>query len=137
MPKQQTLQNHVRLDKAYMALMLLNATLLVAVLCYGGRHYTALNWILLGLAIAVTSATMATRRYGLKNQDRIIRLEENVRLHWMGTDPSGLTMRQIIALRFASDEEVSSLALRAAGEKLSPKDIKAAIAQWRADHDRI
>ena len=95
------------------------------------------QWIVLGLALGVTSAAIAARHYAIVNQNRIIRLEENVRLHWMNIDPSGLTMRQLIALRFASDAEVPALAERAAREKLSAKEIKAAITQWRADHDRV
>ncbi len=137
MPRQQTFENHVRRDPAYSALMLLNLTVLIAVLWYNGLHYHPLNWILLGLALGVTAAPVAARHYALVNQNRIIRLEENVRLHWMNIDPSGLDMRQMIALRFASDAEVPALAERAAREKLSAKDIKAAITQWRADHDRV
>jgi hypothetical protein len=50
--------------------------------------------------------------------------------------PSGLSIHQIIALRFASDDEFVGLAQRALDEKLSNKQIKAAIIQWRADYYR-
>ncbi len=48
-----------------------------------------------------------------------------------------LTIRQIIGLRFASDEEFVTLAQRAAGENLSAEDIKKAIKNWRADNYRV
>lgn len=137
MAAEQNFQNHVRVDKAYMALMVLNLTLIVAAVRYGGFHFTVLNWILLGLAVAVTGATMTARIYALKNQNRIIRLEESIRLRSLQVDTAGLTMRQIIALRFASDGEVAALANRAVKENLLPKSVKAGIVQWRADHDRV
>lgn len=80
-----------------------------------------------------------TRSFPLKAQDRAIRAEENLR-HYVLTgrrfDPR-LTMSQIIALRFASDEEMPMLAQRAVEEKLSSRDIKKAITNWKADHDRV
>lgn len=80
-----------------------------------------------------------TRIYSLKVQDRVIRSEENFR-HFLLTGkplPQGIRLRQIIAIRFASDEELPGLVKRAVEEKLSPKDIKSAIKNWRADHNRI
>ncbi len=49
---------------------------------------------------------------------------------------SRLTLRQIIGLRFASDEEFVALAKRAIEENLSENDIKKAVKNWRADHHR-
>lgn len=80
-----------------------------------------------------------TRSFPLKAQDRAIRAEENLR-HYVLTGrrlDSRLTMSQIIALRFASDEEMPMLAQRAAEEKLSSREIKKAIANWKADYDRV
>ncbi|MFY8007778.1 MAG: DUF6526 family protein, partial [Sediminibacterium sp.] len=51
--------------------------------------------------------------------------------------PSDLRMSQILALRFASDEEFLSLIERALREKLSAKDIKQAIQNWRGDYHRV
>lgn len=137
MAEQQSLKNHTRVNVPYLALEVLNLTLVIASLVQLARNPNGLHWILLGLAVAVASGTGASRRWAVKNQDRLIRLEENVRLHWMGTDPSGLTMRQIIALRFAPDAEVVALAERADAEKLTPKQMKEAIVRWRPDYERV
>lgn len=79
-----------------------------------------------------------SRAFATAVQDRAIRAEENLR-HFTMTgklfDPK-LRMGQIIALRFASDEEFLVLAKRAIDEQLSREDIKKAIKTWRADHHR-
>jgi hypothetical protein len=77
--------------------------------------------------------------YALKVQDRVIRAEENFRHFLLTGKPldSRIKMRQIIALRFASDEELPVLAQRAIQENLSEKEIKKAIINWRADYKRI
>jgi ABC-type anion transport system duplicated permease subunit len=78
------------------------------------------------------------RRFPLKVQDRAIRAEENLR-HFMLTGKpldKQLTMTQIIALRFASDEEFAELARRAVEEALNNDEIKREIKQWRADDTR-
>ncbi|MDO8997428.1 MAG: DUF6526 family protein [Sediminibacterium sp.] len=79
------------------------------------------------------------RIFALKAQDRAIRAEENLR-HFALTGkllPAGLTVSQIVALRFASDEEFPALATKAAAENLSNKQIKLAIQNWRADWYRV
>lgn len=79
------------------------------------------------------------RTYALKAQDRAIRAEENLR-HFILTGKaldSRLNIYQIIALRFASDEEFPSLAKKAAEESLRSKQIKEEIKNWRADNYRI
>jgi len=79
------------------------------------------------------------RIFALKAQDRAIRAEENLR-HYVLTgkllDPR-LTVKQIVALRFASDGEFVELARRAAEENMDPDAIKRAIRNWRADHYRV
>ena len=91
------------------------------------------------LSISLLLLFFFCRIFPLKAQDRAIRAEENLR-HYALTgklfDPR-LTIRQIIALRFAPDEEFLALAQRAAGENLSADDIKKAIKNWRADNYRI
>jgi len=78
------------------------------------------------------------RNFALKAQDRAIRAEENFRHYLLTGKPfdSKLTLRQIIGLRFASDEEFPELAKKASEESLSEEDIKKAIKNWKADFDR-
>ena len=78
------------------------------------------------------------RTFPLRAQDRAIRAEENLR-HFALTGKlldRRLRMGQIIALRFASDEEFVELASRAAEENLRGDAIKREIKSWRADHHR-
>ena len=79
-----------------------------------------------------------SRSFALRAQDRAIRAEENFRHFILTGKPldSKLRMSQIVALRFASDEELPSLAKRAVDENLSQKQIKEAIKNWLADHHR-
>jgi hypothetical protein len=80
-----------------------------------------------------------TRWFALRAQDRAIRAEENFRHFILTGKPldSRLRMGQIIALRFASDEEMPALAKRAVEEKLSQKEIKKAIKTWKPDYNRV
>ncbi|TMI62526.1 MAG: hypothetical protein E6H07_13995 [Bacteroidetes bacterium] len=79
------------------------------------------------------------RVFALMAQDRAIRAEENFR-HYILTGkplPTELRTRQIIALRFASDQEFPLLVKRAISENLSSKQIKGEIKIWKADHYRV
>ncbi len=78
------------------------------------------------------------RAFALRAQDRAIRSEENLR-HFIATGKpldSRLRMGQIIALRFAGDDEFVALAKQAADENLDAKQIKMAIKNWKADNNR-
>jgi len=95
--------------------------------------------LILVLSCCLLYATSLARTYPLKAQDRAIRAEENLR-HFALTgkllDPR-LTPGQIAAVRFASDGEFPALATRAVAETMSPKDIKQAVKNWRADWHRV
>ncbi|ASV29963.1 hypothetical protein CJ263_06855 [Maribacter cobaltidurans] len=80
--------------------------------------------------------------YATKNQDRTIRAELRLRYYILTgkkfeTLESKLTMGQIVALRFASDEELPSLTVRAVNENISPKAIKESIKNWLSDEHRV
>ena len=101
------------------------------------RLYSAA--LIVVLTVCMLLLFFFTRVFPLKAQDRAIRAEESLR-HFVMTgklfDPR-LSPLQIVALRFASDGEFIALAIRAANENLSPKDIKQAIKTWRADEYRV
>jgi hypothetical protein len=100
---------------------------------------------LVNVAVAVALALMAwyLRTFPLRAQDRVIRLEETLRLERLL--PADLRPRigelrtgQLIALRFASDAEVPDLARAVlAGEVTAPDEIKKRVQNWRADHLRM
>jgi Family of unknown function (DUF6526) len=80
-----------------------------------------------------------TRAFALRAQDRAIRAEENFRHFILTGKPldNRLRMGQIIALRFASDEEFVALAKKAAEEGTRAKEIKLLIKNWKADYNRV
>ena len=95
--------------------------------------------LIVALTIAAILLFVFVRVFPLKAQDRAIRAEEQLR-HYVLTGKmldSRLTIRQIVALRFASDAEFVVLAQRAVDQSLSPDAIKREIRQWRADHYRV
>ena len=134
----QTHKNHTRFDpKFHFFLVPLCIICFAASIVHVVHQHTAANVLLVPVTFTLLLISLIARMYAIKVQDRVIRLEENVRLHNLGVNPSALTMRQMIALRFASDEEAPTLAARAVTEKLTAKQIKASIANWRADLDRV
>jgi len=91
------------------------------------------------LSIAALLSLFLARVFALKAQDRAIRAEENLR-HFVLAGKlldSRLTIRQIIALRFASDAEFVTLAKKAAETGTAPGDIKRSIKNWQADTYRV
>ncbi|MDQ3073225.1 MAG: DUF6526 family protein [Bacteroidota bacterium] len=101
------------------------------------RFYSAS--LLVAVCIILPIIILLMRHFALRVQDRVIRAEENLR-HFVLTgkvlDPR-IKKKQIIALRFASDDEFVRLSEHAANEGMVPGEIKQSIKQWRVDSDRI
>lgn len=100
-------------------------------------HYSAALLVL--VPIVLIGLGLYARSFALKAQDRAIRAEEKLR-YFIATGQAmdnRLRLGQIIALRFASDDEFVALAKRAVDENLSSKEIKKAIVNWKGDHHRV
>jgi hypothetical protein len=103
------------------------------------HHHRFGMWWLVVLAGGLVLLNTKQRIYALRVQDRVIRLEERLRIAALMplVDTRALTTRQLIALRFASDAELPALVFRTLDENLDGKAIKASITDWRADLERI
>ncbi|MBD2861843.1 DUF6526 family protein [Paenibacillus oceani] len=143
--QEQSYENHRRLyPLQHFVLMPLGLVTFLAAIGFAIADAVSgeLDWktvVLFSLVLQSVITGILTRRNSLVVQDRVIRAEEGLRhLALTGKPLSGkLTIRQIIALRFASDEEFPQLAAQAAESGLSPADIKKSVKQWRADHHRV
>lgn len=140
----QTYGNHVRLHSPF-HFFLLPATLVLLILTIVNvvRHSDLLeSWILLLIGVMALVANLLIRINPLRVQDRVIRLEERLRLASLLNEPlksriGELTESQLVALRFASDQEVAGLVEKALKEKMKGADIKKAVVNWRADLFRV
>jgi hypothetical protein len=139
----QSYANHTRFDPPFhfVLLPLALAAIVLSIIALVQRpSLRSALWVVLaiGLAMAATRA----RIYALKVQDRVIRLEERLRLAMLLPEAARpripeLTESQLVALRFASDAELPALAMRALNEGLTNKQIKSSIQSWRADYFRV
>jgi Family of unknown function (DUF6526) len=141
--KPQSYANHARLDPPFhfvLAPLGIAAIILSMILFVRHPGMTSTLWVV--LAIGFFLVTFRTRVYALKVQDRVIRLEERLRLAMLLPEAvkpriAELTESQLVALRFASDAELPALAMRALNEGLTNKQIKSSIQNWRPDYFRI
>ncbi len=142
---QQSYKNHAQIVFLYHRVL----TLLLLVILIGSIVNLTKSWgdstrvysasLMVALTLAAILLFAFVRVFPLKAQDRAIRAEEQLR-HYVLTGKmldTRLTMRQIVALRFASDGEFVVLAQRAVDQSLSPDAIKREVKQWRADHYRV
>ena len=139
----QNLKNHGRIDPPYhMVLFTVLLVNLAIVITYTAMHFSVFSAWLLIVSIAVFIPFIKLRTYPLKVQDRVIRLEERIRLQALApaewhAQICRLTEDQLIGLRFAADDEVVELAKQALEKNLSRKQIKERIQSWRSDDWRI
>jgi len=141
--KNQNFSNHRKLVPAFHFIALLGSLILVigsivnlVKTSHEGLYSASL--ITFGAIVLLFTAFYA-RIFSLRAQDRVIRAEENFRYFLLTkqTLPKELTVRQIVGLRFASDEEFPALVEKALKEQMSESDIKKAIKTWRGDYYRV
>lgn len=141
---EQNFKNHGRLVIGFhgVLLILLLAGLIGSLVnLYMSLHSPNLYSASLIFLLFVCSSVMYAyvRLFPLRAQDRAIRAEENFRYYLLTGSPlpAGLRMSQIIALRFASDEEFPRLTARTLKENLTSAEIKKAVQNWKADYHRV
>jgi hypothetical protein len=141
---EQNYKNHTRLVAGFhgVTFLLVLSFIVGSIITFAHAHDGVVKhaaMIMIVGAVALLGVAWYTRVFALKAQDRAIRAEENFRHYILTGKPFDTELRlgQIIALRFASDAEMPALAKRAVAEKLSPKQIKEAIQNWRADYHRV
>ena len=146
MPTPQSYAHHTRWDPPFHFFILpVFALAVIVAIVHAVTHinHHPLHGVMLVLfALAALVAIFKIRLNALKVQDRVIRLEERLRLASILQEPlrsriPELTESQLIGLRFASDAELPALVQRALTEKLSCGDIKKSIKTWRPDNFRV
>jgi len=142
----QNFKNHTRFYPLFhfilMPILLVN---LILSIIYTVKHHAqhvhlAPWWIVMSVALIMIAGV--ARSSAIKVQDRVIRLEEKLRIASLVSaseliELDSLTIEQYIGLRFASNPELPELARRAVREKLTQKQIKQAVVSWRADNYRV
>ena len=143
MTKQQNFANHTKRDPLFhfIAIPLMLANFIISIVWAVQRPHFHHIWFAV-FSFAVLLLTLMVRMYSAKVQDRVIRLEERLRLQSLAPQEwhaqiYKLTEDQLIGLRFAPDDEVVDLAKQALEQSLTRKQIKERIRNWRADNWRI
>jgi hypothetical protein len=146
MATEQNYKNHARFDPPMhffvFPALFINLGVAIYIAIHFRHQYPWLGHWSIVFALALVILAFKCRTNDLKLQDRIIRLEERLRLASL-LPPSEsayiyqLSIPQIVALRFASDAELPALVHKTLTRNLEPKAIKQAITQWRADHHRV
>ena len=143
MPKPQSYANHARFDPPFHFFVLPVVLITtIAIIVRAVRVPGLWNVWMVVVALAGAVAVVKSRLNALKVQDRVIRLEERLRLtavlpEAMRPRVAELADGQLIGLRFASDAELPALVRRALDERLSRKQIKQAVTDWRPDYLRV
>jgi hypothetical protein len=143
MSEPQSFKNHAKFDPPYhFFLTIVSIASVIIAIIYCVHHFCFNSVWLVVVALAAVVALFRMRQYPLKVQDRVIRLEERLRLQALApaewhTQIYRLTEDQLIALRFAADDEVVELAKQALEHNLNRKQIKERIKSWRPDNWRL
>ena len=134
----QTYANHVYRARAWSITWLVAVVAFAVMVFHAYAEPTYVSFALVALAGVVVSAVSLIRVFAIRLQNRIIRLEMQVRLARLGRDRDlqRLSLRQIVALRFAADAELPALIDRTLSEQLTPDAIKRAIRDWQGDYLR-
>lgn len=142
-PTPQTYANHKRIDPLYhmVAFGLLVVALILAIVHLVREPGLAPAWELIA-SIGLILTFLRLRSYALHNQDRLIRLEETLRMERVLAEPlrsriHELSPGQFVALRFAPDQELPQLVEQTLAEHLDREAIKRRIVQWRPDTFRV
>ena len=139
----QNLKNHGRFDPAFhFGLLPFLAINFIYSIIHMVRHFNPPNMWLVLMSVALIVLALKVRTYSLKVQDRVIRLEERLRLQALSpiewhAQAYRLSEDQLVGLRFAGDDEVLTLAKQALEEKLNRKQIKERVRNWRGDYWRV
>jgi hypothetical protein len=140
----QSYETHVRrLPLLYIAIALVLAANVLWTIALAYKWPRMMTYVQVPVAIALLALLWPVRNFALTVQDRLIRLEERLRLaELLPADLKPrigeLTVPQLVALRFASDAELPALTRQVLDEKLTDrKEIKKRVKQWRADHLRV
>lgn len=138
-PTPQHYGNHVYQPRAW-AVVWLIALVGVLLAAWGvwNAPTTVAAWTSLAVAAGALGTISLLRVFALRLQTRIIRMEMDARLRRLGLERelAQLLMPQLVALRFASDQELPALAQRALSEQLTSDQIKRAVTSWQADRMR-
>ncbi|QNI36133.1 DUF6526 family protein [Edaphobacter albus] len=146
MPAPQNYSNHHRTDPPMhffvFPVLIANVGVAIWIAIHFRHQYPWLGHWSIVVALALLVLATKCRINDLKLQDRLIRLEERLRLSSLLpanelTHLSELTTKQLVALRFASDEEIPALVHKTLTQNLEPKAIKQSITHWRADYERV
>jgi hypothetical protein len=139
----QTLKNHTRFDPTFhFFLAPITLFLVIEEIVRLVRNPDWNDTVRVVAALGAFMAVFKIRNYALKVQDRVIRLEERLRLKEL-LPPAlqgrigELTEDQLVGLRFASDGEVAGLVQKVLDGKWNRKQIKEAIQTWRPDNWRV
>jgi hypothetical protein len=139
--KQQSVKSHAQYVPGFhfmtFGLVLLSLATAIYAMIKDGVSVNTVFYLLVALCLGGLFAF--TRVFATGNQDRVIRAEENFRSYRLSGKPldERLSRTQVIALRFADDDEYLELVSKAIRDNMSPADIKAAIQRWRADNHRV